>query len=188
MARLAPLKPEQLNHLDDVFSETQRRGGYLLNSYATVAHSPKILRGVNAMSQAVMSEGAIGLELKRLVGYVSSNAAGCRFCQGHMVHGAKKAGVAMEKLKAAFEFETSPLFSAAERAALRLALHASIQPNAATDADFAELKKYYSPEQIVEIMSVIALFGFWNRWNDTMKTDMEPSPQGFLKEYFPELA
>ncbi|MSO73109.1 MAG: carboxymuconolactone decarboxylase family protein [Rhodospirillaceae bacterium] len=187
MARLTPLRPDQLSGLEDVFSVTQQRSGYVLNSYATVAHNPKVLRGVNAMSQAIMSPGAIDIELKRLVGYVSGNAAGCRFCQGHRVHGAKRAGVAIEKLKAAFEYETNPMFSPAERAAMRLAQHASVQPNAATDADFDDVKKYFTTEQIIEIMGVVALFGFWNRWNDTIKTEMESSPQAFLKKYFPEL-
>lgn len=49
-------------------------------------------------------------------------------------------------------------------------------PNAVTDAMFAELRKYWTEEQIVEIVGVIALFGFLNRWNDTMATPLEDEP------------
>ena len=66
--------------------------------------------------------------------------------------------------------------SAAERAALRVAQSAAQVPNAVTDQDFAELKRYYSDEQIVDIVAVIALFGFLNRFNDTMATELESSP------------
>ena len=78
-----------------------------------------------------------------------------------------------EKIRAVWDFETSPLFSPAERAALRLAHHASLVPNEATSNDFDELKRYFDDEQIVEIVATTALFGYLNRWNDTMATTLE---------------
>jgi hypothetical protein len=49
-------------------------------------------------------------------------------------------------------------------------------PNGVTDAMFAELRKHWSENEIVEIVGVIALFGFLNRWNDTMGTPLEDEP------------
>jgi hypothetical protein len=37
-----------------------------------------------------------------------------------------------------------------------------------------------SEEQIVEIVGVIALFGFLNRWNNTMATPLEDEPIEYL--------
>jgi hypothetical protein len=34
-----------------------------------------------------------------------------------------------------------------------------------------------SDTQVVEIVGVIALFGFLNRWNDTMATPLEEEPK-----------
>jgi alkylhydroperoxidase family enzyme len=59
-----------------------------------------------------------------------------------------------------------------------LAVAGACVPNAATDEMFVELKKYWSEEQIVEIVGVIALFGFLNRWNDTLATPLEGEPIG----------
>ena len=59
-------------------------------------------------------------------------------------------------------------------------------PNAVTDADFAELKKHYGEPQIVDIVAVIALFGFLNRFNDTMATELESSPIEAGKRYLAE--
>ena len=59
-----------------------------------------------------------------------------------------------------WDFEKSALFSDAERAALRLALHASMIPNEASAEHFSDLKKHFNEEQIVEIVASIALFGY----------------------------
>src|SRR5438445_744050 len=63
-----------------------------------------------------------------------------------------------------------------ERAALRVAQGAAQVPNDVTDADFGELRRHYSDGQIVDIVAVISLFGFLNRFNDTMATELEASP------------
>jgi len=80
------------------------------------------------------------------------------------------------KLEAVWEFRSNPLFTAAERAALEVAIAGAAQPNAVTDGMFAELKKHWSEGQIVEIVGVVSLFGFMNRWNDTMATPLEDEP------------
>ncbi len=80
------------------------------------------------------------------------------------------------KEEAIWEFETSPQFSDAERAALNVALLAGHVPNAVTDADFAELKKHYSDDAIVEIVAVLGYMGWTNRWNETMATELEAQP------------
>ena len=38
----------------------------------------------------------------------------------------------------------------------------------------AELRKHWSDDEVVEILGVIALFGYLNRWNDSMATSIEP--------------
>jgi alkylhydroperoxidase family enzyme len=78
-----------------------------------------------------------------------------------------------EKIQAVWDFETSPLFSEAERTALRVGYRAALVPNEVTEADFAELRRHFDEGQIVEIVATIALFGYLNRWNDTMATELE---------------
>src|SRR5712691_8379066 len=107
---------------------------------------------------------------------MASRAAGCGYCMAHTAHTAERVGVPAAKEAALWEYETSPLFTAAERAALRVAQGAAQVPNAVSDEDFAELKRHYSDAQIVDIVAVIALFGFLNRYNDTMATELEASP------------
>jgi uncharacterized peroxidase-related enzyme len=149
--------------------------GFLPNSMLTLAHRPEILRAVAGLAQ-VARKGTVSPELKELVALVASTAAGCRYCQAHTASNATRKGAEAEKIADVWSYESSDRFSDAERAALRLAHHAALVPNAATDEDFEDLHRYFDDGEIVELMTMIALFGFLNRWNDTMATDMETTP------------
>ena len=120
--------------------------------------------------------------LKQLIGFMASAGAGCRYCQAHTAAHASHLGVEAEKLAELWSFETSDRFDDAERAALRLALHSGQSPNAVTDEDFAACRRFYSDEQITAIVAVCALFGFLNRWNDTMATTLEQTPRMIADE------
>lgn len=54
---------------------------------------------------------------------------------------------------------------------------------AVSDEDFAKLKTYFSPEQIVELVSVVAIYGFFNRFNDTIGTELEETPRHFAQSH-----
>lgn len=101
------------------------------------------------------------------------------YCTAHTANGSGRSGVADAKIAAIWAFETSDLFSEAERAASRFAQAAAAVPNMATDADFADLRKHFTDYQVVEIVSVISMFGFLNRWNDTLATELEEKPAAF---------
>ncbi len=94
----------------------------------------------------------------------------------HTTGAALQLGVKNEKLEAVWEFRSSELFSAKERSALEVAIAGAAQPNEVTDAMFAELKLHWNGGEIVEIVAVISMFGFMNRWNDTMATPLEEEP------------
>ena len=65
--------------------------------------------------------------------------------------------------------------------ALRFAQAASSIPNMVTDEDFDALKEHYTDYQIVELLSIIGLYGFFNRWNDTFATPLEDGPRDFAE-------
>ena len=185
MARIAPLPRAEVPELEDAFGPVEQRMGFLPNSLLTMARRPEILRAVSSLAQAART-GTVSRELKELVALVSSTAAGCRYCQAHTASNATRVGAQADKIAHVWSYETSDLFSEEERAALRLAHHASLVPNQATDEDFEELRRYFDDGEIVEIVTVVALFGFLNRWNDTVATDLEPSPFAVASEVIAE--
>ena len=92
-----------------------------------------------------------------------------------------EAGANQEKLSAIADYEASAAFTPGEKALLALAFAAGQNPNEATSAHFNALKDHFSEEQIVQAVGVVSLFGFLNRWNDTMATTLEKAPMAFAK-------
>jgi uncharacterized peroxidase-related enzyme len=182
--RLAPLPPEHTPELKEQFDGISKRMGFIPNSVKVMQRRPKMARAYMALADAVWDpEGQVDRKLKRLIAHVSSRAAGCQYCMAHTAEGASRLGVDQEKLDAVWEYQTSPLFSDAERAALDVALAGGSVPNAVTDEMFAELRKHWNDEEVVEIVGVIAMFGFLNRWNDTFATPLEEEPLEFGEKH-----
>jgi uncharacterized peroxidase-related enzyme len=177
MARIAPLPIESTPDMAADFAFFERTLGFVPNSLRTMAHRPALAKGLIALSRGVYDpSGEVDLGLKRLVGHVASMAAGCMYCRAHTATSALRHGVAADKMAAVAEYRTSPLFSDAERVALDFALAAASQPNDVSDELFARLRTHWQDGQIVELLGVIALFGFFNRWNDSLATTLESEP------------
>lgn len=177
MARLEPLPRDSAPELADDFAFFERTLGFVPNSLMTMARRPALVKGLIALSRGVYDpKGEVDLGLKRLLGHTASMAAGCMYCRAHTGTSALRHGVSPEKLSALPEYLSSPLYSEAERVAIDFSFAAASQPNDVDDALFDRLKAHWDEGQIVEILGVIGLFGFFNRWNDSMATTLEPEP------------
>ena len=135
-----------------------------------MGHWPELREAWNQMIQLVFPAREVSGELKQLVFTVASLASGCRHCQSHGAYHLHKIGVPDEKIQALWSFETSDLFTDAERAALRLAMAAGVAPNMTEPENFVEMRAHFTNIQIIEILAVIAVGGYLNRWNDTIAT------------------
>lgn len=186
MARITPLSKQELMARDVDLSFVGSDFHELPNSIPTLAYRPEIMRAAGGLWGVVMGPGTVDRGLKWLVGYMASMAAGCRYCSAHTATGANGSGVSAEKIEAVWDYERSTLYSDAERTAIDLARLAGQVPNAVSDAEFAALEQHFSTEQIVEIVSVIALYGFFNRFNDTVGTELETTPRGFAETHLGE--
>ena len=184
MPRISPLSLDQTGDLAPVIEASKSRMGFVPNSMLILAHRPEILRGFRELTEAINGASAtIDRPLRNLIAQMASRAAGCGYCMAHTAHSGVRGGLSPEKEEALWEFETSLQFSAPERAALRVAQGAAQVPNAVTDQDFAELHVHFTAAQIVEIVAIIALYGFYNRFNDTMAAQLEKSPLEAGKRY-----
>jgi alkylhydroperoxidase family enzyme len=138
---------------------------------------PKLAKAFVQMQRALWDpDSKVDRGLKRLLAHAASRTAGDAYSMAHTASGALHFGIAPEKLAAVRDYKTSGAFTPAERAAIDLAIAASTTPNGVTDATFAELRKYWSEEQIVEIVGAVAMAGFLSRWNVTVATPLEPEP------------
>lgn len=177
MSRLGPLPPETTPALKAHFDFFLSTLGFTPNSVLIMQRKPRLVQALAQLNAAVMDpEGEVDLGFRRLIGHLASKASGCLYCQAHTLLGARNFGIDEAKLADIWRYNSSPLYSEKERLALDFALAAAAQPNAVTDPQFEALRRHWSDEQIVEILGVVATFGFLNRWNDTLATPLEAVP------------
>ncbi|MBT8234594.1 MAG: carboxymuconolactone decarboxylase family protein [Bacteroidia bacterium] len=162
---------KETQELAAFFNETL---GFCPNSVLTMQHRPAISKAFINLNKAVMAnEGRVTSALKRMIAWVSSNATGCRYCQAHAIRAAERYGAEQEKLDNIWEYRSHPVFSDAERAALDFSLAASQIPNAVDETIKERLYQHWNEGEVVEMLGVISLFGYLNRWNDSMGTSIE---------------
>jgi uncharacterized peroxidase-related enzyme len=175
--RLTPLPPETAPELKEDFEAIAKNLGFIPNSVLIMQRKPKLVKALRQMLAAIWEPGGeVDRGFKRLIAHFCSRAAGCRYCMAHTAGGLLRFGVSDAKLAALWDYRTSPLYTEAERVALDFALAAGSVPNDVSAEMFAEMRKHWTEGQIVEIVGVIAAFGFLNRWNDTMGTPLEEEP------------
>ncbi|WIO74196.1 carboxymuconolactone decarboxylase family protein [Porticoccaceae bacterium LTM1] len=178
MAHMQPLPAETHPELADDFQIFVEILGFVPNSLLTMQRSPDMVKGFGVLTKAVMNpEGGVDLGFMRMLAHFCSRAAGCQYCEAHSLVAAKIHGIPQEKIDALWDYQTSDLYSEAERVALDFALAAGSVPNNVDQALMDRMKEHWSEKQIVHILGAISLYGFLNRWNDSMATDLEESPK-----------
>ena len=188
MPLVKPLSEEsnlEVKKLAEFFNETL---GFCPNSVLTMQIRPNIAGSFINLNKAVMeNNGRVTSSLKRLIAWVSSNASGCRYCQAHSIRAAERYGADKEQLNNIWDYRTHPSFNEAERIALDFALAASQIPNTVDENLKQRLHDNWDDGEIVEILGVISLFGYLNRWNDSMETtiedDAKDSAEKFLSKH-----
>ena len=206
MAHIPPLDMDGHPELQPVFATAAAAMGFVPNSTRTMAHMRQLPFVFSALFGTIMggdakaifaglrevlpeqnaAEENLPAELLQLIAYCVSLSAGCRYCQAHTGHNTERVSGApelqAERLAQVLNYETATCFSAAERAAIGLALAAGQVPNASDSEHFAQLRPHFSERQQVQIVAVISLFGFLNRWNDTLATTLEQAPIDFAEQ------
>ncbi len=185
MSRISPAAPEQFAQVADHMERWKKTKGYPPNSWLAMVRKPKVFRAYRDLHSAVMmDDGEVPKALKFMIAYVVSAAAGDPYCAAHNAENAAHiAGVPVEKVESLPQFQASAQFTPGERAALALAHAAGSCPPRVTDAHFSEIRKYYSEDAAAEIVAVISLLGWLNRWNITLATRIEPEAAAFAEKH-----
>lgn len=172
---------EELAELEDYFELSQSFMGYVPNSSLLMAENPDLFKSFSNLASVIFMSKNIEPDLIQLIALASSISSGCKYCQSHTSHGANKAGVDPKKILEILNYENSDLYSQYEKAVLNLSFAAGENPNSSSKEHFDELKKYFSKKAVIDIVAVISLFGFLNRWNDTLGSEIEEVPNSFMQ-------
>ncbi len=176
-ARIAPLAADAPQLKEPALRDLVAFVGYRPNALLTMAKLPNLLQAVLAMVQAVLrQDGELTVAARFLVACESSRSSGCYYSTVHAVHAANHAGIAWEKLAALPSYATSPLFDEAERSALALASAAGRTPVVPATDDFDRARRWFSERQLLEIVAAASVFGWFNRWNGLVQSELEQVP------------
>ena len=152
MPLLEPLPTSTTPELADDFKIFEKILGFVPNSLLTMQRKPEIVRAFGALTKATMAEdGEVEPGFKRVLAHFASRAAGCQYCEAHSLVAAKIFGISEEKVAAVWEYQTSPLYTDAERVALDFALAAGSVPNAVDEPLMESMRHHWTENQIVEI-------------------------------------
>jgi len=164
-----------------LLSEVKQQMGFDLNDGMLMARQPAVAKAFAQLTKATLISGSINPSFKRLLGLITSSAAGCKYCISHTNYSAQKMGESLERIEALWTFEESPLFTEKEKSALRVAWKSASVGAEIEDNDVVELKKYWSADEIVEIVTTISLYAYLNRFNTIFNTEIEALPKQYLE-------
>ena len=169
MARISLIQPEQAGaEVKELYDGKLK--GKPGSMQKALAHRPAMLS--NFLSFYASVGRSLDRKLYEAIYLRTSLINGCHYCTQHHIVGAKRAGLTLEQMKALKGGDYSG-FSAAEQVALRYAEKITRTPDGATDADFAELKKSFSDEQIVDLHALAGLANLTNRVTGPLALDLE---------------
>ncbi|MPY52615.1 carboxymuconolactone decarboxylase family protein [Streptomyces acidicola] len=127
----------------------------------------KFLRYINSAGK-VASDSTLPTATQELVKLRASQINGCGFCTDMHTKDAAAAGETAQRLHLVAAWREAKVFTDAERAALELTEQGTRIADAAggvTDEAWANAAKHYDEDQLVALVSVIALINAYNRLN-----------------------
>ncbi|MGB8010752.1 MAG: carboxymuconolactone decarboxylase family protein [Terriglobales bacterium] len=169
MARISLIEPAQASpEVQEIYdSKLKGKPG---NIQKALAHRPAMLSNFLGFYASVGR--SFDRKLYEAIYLRVSLINGCHYCTQHHIQGAKRAGLTPEQMKALQAGNYSG-FGATEHSALRYAEKLTRTPDGAGDADFAELKKHFSDEQIVDLHMLIGLANLTNRVTGPLALEVE---------------
>ena len=114
-----------------------------------------------------------GLEhtLLELIKVRASQMNRCAFCIDMHTKDARQAGETEQRLYALNAWAETPFFSPQERAALKLTeVVTELGEAGVPDEVYDEVCRYFSPEQVTQLLMAIVVINAWNRISITART------------------
>jgi uncharacterized peroxidase-related enzyme len=177
MSRISRLDRREVTpDLAALFDKAFAQRGNVPNMFRVMAHRPEIFSTMQAHFGAVLNTGTVSTKLKELIIVRTSQVNDTPYCLASHTILAHGLGWTDDQLSHLSEWSHRDDFTPAEKAALRLAETVTHNAHDVTNEQFAELRRFYSEGEIVELLCAIGLFNYFNRFNNALQ--MEPTKPG----------
>ena len=186
MTILQPLSHAGSEEANAALDRMAARIGYRPNALAAMARRPQALGAVlSLVDQVIFEPGASSVGLRWMAAYATCVGADCGYSGMHAAHGAVDAGEALPRVVAAAYAPEGGGFGPDEQLLLQMA---GAIGRTGTGACYAEAAREQAGEAVLtEITLVCAAFGLFNRWNKTIRTELEPDLHGFAQQLAAEI-
>ncbi len=146
-----------------VYEKFEKDTGKVPEWVKVMAHNPKVVKEFTELFKVVMGEGYIEPLLRWKIAYTVSQTLRCPFCvdvTGKMLKSLGASDEVLEKLRQEKDL------SEEEKGVLDLVKE--VTKKATCDPElFKRLKEKFSEAELVEVVSIIGLFNYINRFNNT---------------------
>lgn len=148
----------------DLFEQMKKSTGKVPKWMRVMANCDDILIGFFTMFKAIMDDAPVEKDLKWKLALRVSDLNKCEYCVSVAKFQLKAFGLSEEEMaKIESSFATDR-----EKAALEYAEHSTQHAYNIDPEVMKRVKKHFSDEEIVELTSVVGLFNFINRFNDSL--------------------
>lgn len=163
MALITSLEKNQVEEIaEEVYEKFEKETGKVPEWVKVMAHSPKVLKEFTELFKAIMDENKIEPLLKWKIALVISETLKCPFCVSVTQKMLKLLGANEEMIEKIKNLSTE------DKEILELVKDITLDGHLDQPELFEKLKGKFNEAQIVEIISVIGLFNYINRFNNTL--------------------
>jgi AhpD family alkylhydroperoxidase len=163
MALISSLEKNQVEDIaKKVYEDYEKETGKTPEWVKVMAHRPEILKEFTELFKSAMGKGKIESFLKWKIAFIVSKTLKCPFCVDVTEKMLKKLGASEEITKGIKEL------SGEEKEILELVKDVTLDGHLDKPELFEKLKEKFNEAQIVEIISVMGLFNYINRFNNTL--------------------
>jgi len=165
MALISSLTKEEAGEIArEIYEGFEEQGKEVPEWVKVMAHRPEILKEFFELFKVIMGEGKIEKILKWRIAYTISKTLKCPFCVDVTTKMLKKMGASEEEIKKAEKIEE---LTGKEADIIKLVKEVTKEAHISSPNLFEKMKENFQEEEIVEIVSIIGLFNYINRFNNT---------------------
>ena len=165
MAIIPSLEKNQVADIvKEIYKEYEEEKKKVPEWIKVMAHRPEILKEFRELFNVIMSTGEIEPLLKWQIAYCVSETLKCPFCVDVTIKMLKKLGASEDIIGKVKKTRDLP---EKEKEILQLVKEVTLKAHVCTPELFKKLKRDLSSPEIVEVISIICLFNYINRFNNT---------------------
>lgn len=183
MSRISLPDPEDIEgpHAD-VVQASKQRWGFVANIERAFAMWPQLAEAEHALTEAIMVDGELSPALKEAIAVVVSQVNACPYCYTHHTYQLDRAGRTEAEQRAINALSFDELDDPQDRAALTFAEEAARDSNRVTDGDVDALREAgFDDRDILEIVTVVSLFMFYNTFTSTLGLETDTAVQPYRR-------